>query len=128
MSGLYPLPLISDIVENISIKKVSTKLDLRQGYNNVQIKEENEQKAVFTTPEGSFEPTVMFFRLTNSPAMLQTIINKILQNLINTVEVISFIDNVIVGTKKEKEHDEVVKKIVKILAENDLYMKPEKYK
>ena len=56
----YPLPLISNIIENIGTKKVLTKLDLQQGYNNVQIKERDEWKAVFTTPEGSFEPTVMF--------------------------------------------------------------------
>jgi len=64
----YPLPLISDVVENIGIKKVFTKMDLRWGYNNIQIKEGDEWKAAFTTPERSFEPTVMFFGLTNSPA------------------------------------------------------------
>ena len=65
----YPLPLILDILESIGTKKVFTKMDLRWGYNNVRIKEGDEWKAMFTTPEGSFEPTVMFFRLTNSPAM-----------------------------------------------------------
>jgi len=63
----------------------------------------------------------MFFRLTNSPAIFQTIINKILWDLMNTREVTSFIDNVIVKTKEEKEHNEVVKKVVKRLVENDLY-------
>ena len=48
----YPLSLISDIIENIGAKKVFTKLDLRQGYNNIWIKEGDEQKMVFTTPEG----------------------------------------------------------------------------
>jgi len=62
----YPLPLISDIVENIGTKKVFTKLDLWWGYNNVQIKEGNEWKAIFITPKESFELTVMFFGLTNS--------------------------------------------------------------
>ena len=64
----YPLSLISDVVENIGTKKVFTKIDLRWGYNNVWIKEEDEWKVAFTTPERSFEPTVMFFGLTNSPA------------------------------------------------------------
>ena len=54
--------------------------------------------------------------------------NRILQNLINTRKGISFIDNVIVGIEEEKGHDEVVEKIVKRLAENDLYVKPEKCK
>ena len=64
----YPLPLISDVLENIGTKKVFIKMDLQWGYNNVRIKEGDEWKAAFTTPEGSFEPTVMFFGLMNSPA------------------------------------------------------------
>jgi len=56
----------------------------------------------FTTPEGSFEPMVIFFRLTNSPATFQTTINKILWNLINTGEVASFIDDIIVEQKRRK--------------------------
>jgi len=54
--------------------------------------------------------------------------NKIFKDLINTGAVRSFIDNVIVGTEKEEEHNEVVEKVVKRLAENNLYIKPEKYK
>ena len=65
----YSLSLILDIIENIDTKKVFTKLDLKQGYNNVQIKESDEWKAAFITLEELFEPTVIFFRLTNSPAM-----------------------------------------------------------
>ena len=83
---------------------------------------------VFMTPEGLFEPIVMFFELTNSLATFQMIINKILQNLINTGEVASFINNVIVGTEKKEGHNKVVKNVVKILAENDLYIKLEKYR
>ena len=74
----YPLPLISDIVENIGAKKVFTKLDLQQGYNNVQIKKEDKQKTAFTTLEGFFEPTVMLFGLTNSLATFQIMMNEIL--------------------------------------------------
>jgi len=80
---------------------------------------------VFTALERLFKPTVMFFRLTNSPAIFQIIINKILWDLINTREVTSFIDNVIVETEEE-EYNEVVKKVVKRLVENDLYIKLEK--
>jgi len=88
----YPLPLISDVIENIGIKKVFTKMNLRWRYNNVQIKERDKWKAAFTIPERSFEPTVMFFGLTNSPAMFQTIMNKLLRDLINTGKVASFIN------------------------------------
>jgi len=72
------------VLENIGTKKVFTKMDLRWGYNNMQINEGNEWKAAFTTLEGSFELTVMFFGLTNSPAMFQAMINELLRDLINT--------------------------------------------
>jgi len=61
----YSLLLILDIIENISIKKIFTKMDLRWRYNNVRIKEGDEWKIAFTTLEGYFEPTVMFFELMN---------------------------------------------------------------
>jgi len=64
----YPLSLILDVIKNIGTKKVFTKIDLRWRYNNIRIKEGDKWKAVFTTPEESFEPTVMFFGLTNSLA------------------------------------------------------------
>ena len=111
----YPLPLISDVVENIGMKKVFTKMDLRWGYNNVWIKEGDEWKAVFTTPERSFEPTVMFFGLTNSPATFQVMMNKLLRDLINTGKVAAFIDDIIVGMEMEEGHDEIVAEIIKRL-------------
>ena len=124
----YPLSLILNVLENIGTKKVFTKMDLRWRYNNVRIKEGDEWKAAFTTPEGSFEPTVMFFGLTNSPATFQAMMNKLLRDLTNTGKVAVFIDNVIVGTETEEEHDELVAEVIKRLKENDLYVKPEKCK
>ena len=78
--------------------------------------------------EELFEPTVMFFGLTNSPAMFQIIMNEILWNLINTSKVVSFIDDVIIRTEGEERHDKLVEEVVRRLAENDLYIKLEKYK
>ena len=83
---------------------------------------------VFTIPEGLFELTVMFFELTNSLVTFQTIMNKILQDLINTGKVVSFIDNVIVGTETEERHNKIVEEVVRKLAEDNLYIKLEKYK
>ena len=94
----------------------------------MRIKEEDEWKAVFTTLEGSFKPTVMFFRLTNSPATFQAMMNKLLRDLINTGKVAAFIDNVIIGMETEKGHDEMVEDVIRMLEENDLYVKLEKYK
>ena len=124
----YPLSLISDVLENIGTKKVFMKMDLRWGYNNVRIKEGDEWKAAFMTPEGSFKPTVMFFGLTNSSATFQAMMNELLRDLINIEKVVAFIDDVIVGTEDEEGHDELVMEIIKRLKKNDLYVKPEKYK
>ena len=124
----YPLPLISDVLENIGMKKLFTKIDFRWGYNNVRIKEGDEWKVAFTTLEGSFEPMVMFFGLMNSLATFQAMINELLRNLINTGKVAVFIDNVIVGTEMEEGHDELVAEVIRRLEENDLYVKPEKCK
>ena len=79
-------------------------------------------------PERLFEPTVMFFGLTNSPVTFQAIMNELLRDLINIGKVAAFIDNVIVGTEIEEEHDEIVAELITKLEENDLYMKLEKCK
>jgi len=124
----YPLPLISDVLENIGTKRVFTKMDLRWGYNNVRIKEGDKWKVAFTTLEGSFEPMVMFFRLTNSPATFQAMMNELLQDLINTGKVAIFIDDVIIGMETEEGHDELVAEVIKRMEENNLYVKLEKCK
>ena len=123
----YSLPLISNILENIGTK-VFIKIDLRWGYNNMWIKKGNEWKVVFTILERSFKPTVMFFRLMNFPATFQAMMNKLLRDLINTGKVVAFIDDMIVGTEMEKGHDELVAEVIRRLEENELYVKPEKYK
>ena len=124
----YLLPLILDVIKNISIKKMFMKIDLRWGYNNMRIKEENEWKVAFTTPERLFEPTVIFFGLTNSLATFQTMINELLRDLINTGKVAVFINDIIVGMEDEEGHNGLVAEVVKRLEKNNLYVKPEKYK
>ena len=78
--------------------------------------------------EGSIEPTIMFFGLTNSPAMFQAMMNELLRDLTNTGKVAVFIDDMIVGTETEEGHDELVAEVIKRLEENDLYMKPKRCK
>ena len=75
---------------------------------------------------GSFKPIVIFFGMTNLPAIFQAMMNKILRDLINKGKVAAFVDNVLVGTETEEGHDEIVNEILKRLEENDLYIKPEK--
>ena len=124
----YLPSFISDVLENIGTKKMFTKIDLRWGYNNVRIKKGDEWKAAFTILEGSFEPTVMFFGLTNSLATFQAMMNELLRDLINTGKVAMFINDIIVGTETEEGHDELVAEVIRRLEENDLYVKLEKCK
>jgi len=123
----YPLLLILDLIDSIRKKKVFTKMDLQWGYNNVRIKEGDEWKAVFSMPEGLFEPTVMLFGLTNSSATFQAIMNNLLRDLVVEEKVVVFIDDVMVATKTEEGHDEIVKEVLRRLEENDLFVKLEKY-
>ena len=123
----YPLLLITDLINNMGSKKVFTKMDLQWGFNNMRIKEGNEWKKAFTTYVGSFEPTVMFFGMINSPATFQAMMNKILRDMINEGKVAAFMDNVLVGTETEEGHNEIVEEVLRRLEENDLYVKPKKY-
>ena len=75
---------------------------------------------------GSFKPIVIFFGMTNSPAIFQAIMNEILRDLINEGKVAAFVDDVLVGTETKEGHNEIVEEILKRLEENDLYIKPEK--
>jgi len=113
MKNNYPLPLITDLIDNIGSKRVFTKMDLWWGFNNVRIKEGDEWKGAFTMYIGSFEPTVMFFGMTNSPATFQAIMNEILRDIINKEKVAVFVDDVLVGTEMEKGHDEIVEEVLK---------------
>jgi len=77
-------------------------------------------------PEGSFEPMVMFFGLTNSPAMFQAMMNDLLRDLVVEEKIVVFIDNVMVAMETEEGHDEIVKEVLRRLKENDLFVKLEK--
>jgi len=92
----------------------------------MRIKEGDEWKGVFTMHMGSFEPTVMFFGMTNSPATFQVMMNEILRDLINEGKVAAFVDDMLVRTETEKGHDEIIEEILRRLEKNDLYVKPEK--
>jgi len=120
------LLLISDLVDSIEKKKVFTKMDLQWGYNNIRIKERDEWKAAFSMPEGSFEPMVMFFGLTNSLATFQAMMNDLLRDLVVEEKVVVFIDDVMIAMKTEEGHDEIVEEVLRRLEENDLFVKLEK--
>src|ERR1700733_1669352 len=122
----YPLPLIDDLIHRLSGAKYFTKLDVRWGYNNVRIKEGDEWKAAFRTNRGLFEPLVMFFGLCNSPATFQTMMNELFKKLIDQGVVVVYMDDILIFTETLEDHRRVVRRVLKILAENNLFLKPEK--
>ena len=106
--------------------KLFTKLDIRWGYNNIQIKEGDEWKAAFRTNRGLFELTVMFFGLTNSPATFQAFMNTILAGLIDEGNVIVYLDDILIFADDPATHDHLVRRVLEILRQHKFYLKPEK--
>ncbi len=122
----YLLPLISELIDKLRGAKYFTKLDVRWGYNNVRIQEGNEEKAAFCTNRGLFEPTVMFFRLTNSPTTFQWMMNDIFHNLIREGKAMIYLDDILIFSKNLDEHQQIVKRILQCLRKNKLFLKAEK--
>jgi Reverse transcriptase (RNA-dependent DNA polymerase) len=102
----YPLPLIPKLINRLSGCSLYTKFDIRWGYNNVCIKEGDEWKAAFITNEGLFEPTVMFFGLTNSPATFQTMMNSIFTNEIAKKWLMVYMDDMAIHTQCQEHETE----------------------
>jgi len=122
----YPLPLISELVSQLCRAKYFTKLDVRWGFNNVHIKPGDEWKAAFCTNCGLFEPLVMFFGMTNSPVTFQTMMNDIFRTLIAKGIVVVYLDDILIFTRTEEEHEQAVRKVLEVLAEHKLFLRPEK--
>jgi len=124
----YPLSLISKLVSQLCRARYFTKLDVHWGFNNIHIKPRDEWKVAFCTNCGLFEPLVMFFRMTNSPATFQTMMNNIFRTLIAEGIVVVYLDDILIFTKTEKEHKQAVWRVLEILAEHKLFLHPEKCK
>ena len=104
----YPLPLISELIDKLKNAKYYTKLDIQWGYNNIRMKEGDEWKAAFQTNRGLFKLLVMFFRLCNSPATFQTMMNHIFRDLINKGKVVVYMDDIMIFTKALDEHRQII--------------------
>ena len=122
----YLLPLIAQLIDKLQGAMLFIKMDLRWGYNNVCIKENNEWKAAFTCFHRSFKPLVMYFGLCNSPATFQVMMNEIFTDMDDVVVV--YIDDLMIFTKTENqaEHNKIVLEVLRRLEGNDLFVKPEK--
>ena len=128
-------PLIPSVVNRLTGCSLFTKFDIRWRYNNIRIKPGDEWKAAFLTPEGLFKLMVMFFGLINLPATFQMMMNTIFQQQVMLGWFSIFMDDGVIHTKQRPDetkeqhivrHHCYVHELFDILAENDLYIKPEK--
>jgi hypothetical protein len=123
-----PLPLIDDLIHQLKDARYFTKLDVHWGYNNVRIHKGDEWKAVFRTNRGLFEPLVMYFSLTNSPATFQTMMNEIFQDLITKGIVSVYLDDILIFTNSLEDHHRITCLVLDHMREHKLYLRPEKCK
>jgi len=128
----YPLPVIPDLISQVQDAHIFTKFNIQWGYNNIRIKEGDEEKGTFKTKYGLFEPLVMFFGLTNSPSTFQTMMNHIfrdlhIHHLQSGTRIIVYMDNILIATSSTlTDHKQAVHNVLSRLEEHDLYLKPEK--
>jgi len=120
-----PLPLITESLERLSQAKIYTKLDIREAYHRIRIKEGDEWKTAFRTRYGHYEYTVMPFGLTNAPAQFQAYMNQALAGLID-ITCIVYLDDILVFSDNEEDHIRHVKEVLDRLREFKLYVKLDK--
>ncbi|KAF8751868.1 hypothetical protein RHS01_08603 [Rhizoctonia solani] len=123
--NVYPLPRPDDLMAQLRGAKVFTKLDLRWGYNNVQVKEGDKWKTAFRTKYGLYESLVMTFGLTNAPAAFQHFMNELFKDLLD-VCVIIYLDDILIYSKDDATHTQHVHKVLRRLMENQLFCKASK--
>nr|GEY94035.1 putative reverse transcriptase domain-containing protein [Tanacetum cinerariifolium] len=118
----YPLPRIDDLFDQLQGSSVYSKIDLRSGYHQLRVREEDILKIVFRTRYGHYEFQVMPFGLTNAPAVFMDLMNRVCKPYLDKF-VIVFIDDIIIYSKDEKEHEEHPKAILELLKKEELYAK-----
>jgi len=121
----YPLPLISELLDRVREARILTKLDLRNAYHLIRVKEGNEFKTAFRTRCGQFKYRVMPFGLTNAPATFQDYIDDCLRPYIDDFTV-CYLDDILICSANEQEHEDHVRKVLQYIQEFRLYCKAEK--
>jgi hypothetical protein len=125
----YPLPLIAQLISDLSSAHIFSKVDVRQGYNNVRIKKGDEWKAAFKTKFGHWEPLVMFFGLTNSPSTFQEMMNSIYKEVIERharrgTVIRIYMDDIAIATSGTlQDHIDAVRDVLRVAEQHNLYFK-----
>ncbi|GKD16134.1 putative reverse transcriptase domain-containing protein [Tanacetum coccineum] len=122
----YPLPRIDDLFDQLQGSSVYSKIDMRSGYHQLRVWEEDFLKTAFMTCYGHYEFQVMPFGLTNAPAVFIDLMNRVCKPYLDKF-VIVFIDDILIYSKSKEEHEEHLKLIIKLHKKKELYAKFSKY-
>ncbi|GJU82423.1 putative reverse transcriptase domain-containing protein, partial [Tanacetum coccineum] len=118
----YPLPRIDDLFDQLQGSSIYSKIDLRSGYHQLRVREQDIPKTAFQTRYGHYEFQVMPFGLTNAPAVFMDLMNRVCKPYLDKF-VIVFIDDILIYSKDKKEHEEHLKAILELLKKEKLYAK-----
>ncbi|KAL0561316.1 hypothetical protein IC582_001739 [Cucumis melo] len=118
----YPLPRIDDLFDQLQGATMFSKIDLRSGYHQLRIKDGDVPKTAFRSRYGHYEFIVMSFGLTNAPAVFMDLMNRVFREFLDTF-VIVFIDDILIYSKTEAEHEEHLRIVLQTLRDNKLYAK-----
>nr|GEU64498.1 retrotransposon protein, putative, Ty3-gypsy subclass [Tanacetum cinerariifolium] len=118
----YPIPRIDDLFDQLQRSSLYSKIDLRSGYHQLRVREQDVSKTAFRTRYRHYEFQVMPFGLTNAPAVFMDLMNRVCKPYLDKF-VIVFIDCILIYSKNEKEHEEHLKAILKLLKKEKLYAK-----
>ena len=118
----YPLPRIDDLFDQLKDAKIFSKIDLRSGYHQVRINDEDISKTAFRTRYGHYEFTVVLFGLTNALVVFMSLMNGVFRDYLDKF-VIVFLDDILVYSKSEEEHEQHLRMVLQVLREYQLYAK-----
>nr|GEW78742.1 putative reverse transcriptase domain-containing protein [Tanacetum cinerariifolium] len=114
----YPLPRIDDLFDQLQGSNVYSKIDLISGYHQLRVHEEDILKTAFRTRYGHYDFSVMPFGLTNAPAVFMDLMNRVCKPYLDEFGIV-FIDDILVYSKKKKEHEKHLKAILKFLKKEE---------
>ncbi|GJU39971.1 putative reverse transcriptase domain-containing protein [Tanacetum coccineum] len=116
----YPLLRIDDLFDQLQGSRFYSKIDLRSGYHQLRVHEEDIPKTAFRTCYGHYEFQIMPFGLTNTPEVFMGLMNRVCKPYLYRF-VIVFIDDILIYSKSRKENEGHLKLILKLLKEEELY-------